>query len=47
MRSGSAIDLSLLPNKSLEDTDEAERKLFAELITKVSNLPGIAASVAK
>ena len=46
MRSGSAINLSLLPNKSLEDTDEAERKLVAELITKVASLPGIAASVA-
>jgi len=46
MRSGSAIDLSVLPNKSLEDIDEAERKLVAELITKVANLPGIAASLA-
>src|ERR1051326_798944 len=46
MISGPSIDLSLLPNKSLGETDNEERKLVAEVITKIASLPGIAASIA-
>ena len=40
------IDLAKLPQKPLELTSTGDRKLVAELITKLSQLPGIAASVA-
>jgi hypothetical protein len=40
------IDLTHLPVKPLEHTSAEERKLVAEIITKLAQLPGIAASVA-
>jgi hypothetical protein len=41
-----SIDLTQLPEKPLENTSLDDRKLVAELITKLAQFPGIAASVA-
>jgi hypothetical protein len=46
MLSGSGIDLSRLPNKLLEEADDSERAVVAQVITEIAGLPGIAASIA-
>jgi hypothetical protein len=43
---GSSIDLSQLPKKPLEDTSSEERMKTAEVIVKMAQIPGFAASVA-
>jgi hypothetical protein len=45
-RHSQGIDLAQLPETPLEQTAVDDRKLVAELITKLAQLPGIAASVA-
>jgi len=40
------VRLSHLPEKRLEETNDAERQIVAELIAEVASLPGIKASLA-
>lgn len=46
MEYGHTLNLTLLPNKSLEQTSLEDREQITALISKIAQLPGFAASVA-
>lgn len=43
---GHTVDLRVLPDCPLENTDASQRRIIAEMIAEVANWPGFAASVA-